>query len=77
VRGEGAECADAPADLFFPSAPRRGVEPDYGPALEVCRRCELVVECRSYATRERIDHGVWGRTTPEQREQEWKARRVA
>jgi WhiB family transcriptional regulator, redox-sensing transcriptional regulator len=77
VRWEGAECADAPPDLFFPTPKRRGMEPDYGPALEVCRSCELVVECRSYATRERIADGVWGRTTPEQREAERKARRVA
>jgi WhiB family transcriptional regulator, redox-sensing transcriptional regulator len=73
---EGAECADAPLDLFFPSA-RQGERPDYGPALALCRRCELAPECRSYADRERIEHGLWGGRSPEQREAERKARRAA
>jgi WhiB family transcriptional regulator, redox-sensing transcriptional regulator len=77
VLWEGAECADADLDVFFPAAPGRGLLPDYSAALAVCRRCEAVVDCRSYADRQRIVDGVWGGRTPEQREAERKARRAA
>jgi WhiB family transcriptional regulator, redox-sensing transcriptional regulator len=77
VRWQDAACEGADVDLFFPAPPRRGMEPDYGPALALCRMCAEVVPCAAYARDLRIVDGVWGGRTPEQREQERKARRAA
>ncbi len=39
--------------------------PDYGPALEICAGCPVIVPCRQASHAEAW--GVWGGTVPEQR----------
>jgi WhiB family redox-sensing transcriptional regulator len=59
-------CRDHPDVDFFPDAPARGIAPDEGPALAVCRTCPVVYECREHAE-ENAEYGVWGASTPRQR----------
>ena len=36
-------------------------------ALDVCRRCAVAGDCLMFALDERLDHGIWGGTTPRER----------
>jgi WhiB family redox-sensing transcriptional regulator len=57
---EGA-CANSDSTLFFPE------DGDYGPALEVCKACDVRSECLAHALTQNEAEGVWGGTTPSQR----------
>jgi len=50
-----ANCLGVDPDLFFPE---RGASTRE--AKEVCRGCEVRMECLEYALRIREPHGVWG-----------------
>lgn len=57
----GAPCAvEGTPELFYD-------EEDAEPARAVCRRCPLAVECLDYAL-ENEEYGVWGGTTPDERQ---------
>lgn len=62
-------CRDMPPDLFFPR-----YEAEEEIALRACGGCAVRETCLAYAIEHRIDHGVWGGATEEQRRQ---LRRVA
>ena len=53
-----AACKEFPNVNFFP-----GKSESAAAALAVCARCLVLDECRTFAIRERIEHGVWGGTT--------------
>ena len=60
-------CVGIPTTVFFPG-------PDYAnglPAKQVCDRCPLIKACRAYALTEDV-YGVWGGTTPRDRQRERK-----
>lgn len=59
-----AACTDAPYpdDMFPDSHPA-----EIAYALSFCRVCPVLFECREYALAERIQHGVWGGLTEDQR----------
>jgi len=44
-------------------------------ALDVCGRCEVRTACLEYALDKAIMHGIWGGTTPSERERMYKAGR--
>jgi WhiB family redox-sensing transcriptional regulator len=66
-----ALCPETSADAFFPD--RDG---DNGAAaIRICGRCPVRTQCLEHALQHREEHGVWGGTTPNQREQLAAARR--
>jgi WhiB family redox-sensing transcriptional regulator len=50
-----ANCRGLDPELFFPE---RGVHTDEAKA--VCRRCDVQVECLTYAINLGEKHGIWG-----------------
>jgi WhiB family redox-sensing transcriptional regulator len=63
VRGA---CREADPELFFPIALEGGAVEEIASAKAVCGRCEVRRQCLSYALRT-MPHGIWGRTTWEER----------
>jgi len=62
-----AACLDEDPELFFPIG-------NTGPALiqtekakAVCRRCEVIEDCLSWAMDSRQEEGVWGGLSTEER----------
>jgi len=66
-------CRGKDQHLFFPPdghnlLPR--------PAIEICNTCPVQLACLAYALEHRIDDGVWGGTTRNQRRRILRARRA-
>lgn len=59
-----ALCREAKTEDFFPG---RGQSSKIKKAIEVCTYCPVQYECHEYAIENKIEHGVWGGSTPEQR----------
>ena len=58
-----ALCAQTNPDQFFPDKGESSVD-----AKTVCASCPVIAECLAYAVKHRIHHGVWGGTSPNQRQ---------
>lgn len=65
-------CAGTDADLFFPE---RGESPKTAKAA--CAACPVRDECRDYALRHNIHHGIWGGLTERERRRVRKGLAVA
>ena len=66
-RAVGA-CLNADPDLFFPiSSAGRGLG-QIAQAKAICARCPVRRECLEYAHAHAPNHGIWGGTTPEERQ---------
>lgn len=67
---ESALCRGMDSDLFFSPESERGLakRQRVGQAKEVCARCPVVERCRSHALESHEPYGVWGGTTPEERQ---------
>lgn len=63
-------CRDMPPEIFFPRD-----EETQDIALRACGSCAVRDVCLNYALKNRIDHGVWGGSTEEQRRQIHRAER--
>ncbi|MEU0674659.1 WhiB family transcriptional regulator [Streptomyces sp. NPDC006172] len=61
-----AACVGEDPELFFPLAERES-DPQAARALAVCRRCRVLLACRSWAIEQGEDAGIWGATTAAQR----------
>ena len=61
---DSAACLNSDPDLFFSERTDRGV---YRKALAICAECAVRDDCLDWALKERIDSGVFGGTTPEER----------
>lgn len=59
-----AACRNSDPGSFFPDGTQWR---QYLTAKKVCRSCPVRGECLTYAITHRIEHGVWGNTTPEER----------
>lgn len=57
----GARCVDADPAMFLPD---QGQTP--AAAIEVCRGCRVVDDCREYALADSALVGVWGGTTEQE-----------
>jgi len=66
-----ALCAQVGGEIFFPE---KGS--DSGQAKRTCSRCDVRLECLSYALDEGMAYGVWGGMTERER-RKMRARRVA
>jgi len=63
-----AACRSADPDLFFPVSAAGPSVAEIAGAKRVCARCEVRHECRDFALATRQQYGVWGGTTPEERQ---------
>lgn len=67
-----AACAGMNPDIFYPVLPGgRGGGPArhaLDRAVAICRRCPVAHECLNYSLDNREEHGVWGATTPQDRQ---------
>lgn len=57
-------CAEIDPELFFP--PPGG---EVATAKRICGMCSMRAACLDYAVTHAIEHGVWGGTVPEERQQ--------
>ncbi|EFE67341.1 MULTISPECIES: WhiB family transcriptional regulator [Streptomyces] len=61
-----AACIGEDPELFFPLSEQED-DPQVAAARAVCRRCRVLLACRSWALEQGEDAGVWGGTTAGQR----------
>jgi WhiB family transcriptional regulator, redox-sensing transcriptional regulator len=77
-RSAGA-CLSADPDLFFPISTTGPAEKQIARAKAICAGCAVRLECLEFAMTHDQLYGIWGGTTPEdrQRERRRKRRRAA
>lgn len=67
---DGAACAEIGPDLFFPDTGERSTNRHvYRDALTICETCPVATQCLEHALTNDERYGVWGGTTPNEREQ--------
>jgi WhiB family redox-sensing transcriptional regulator len=59
-----AACRGVGLDYFFPG---QGQSSRMKKAMEMCAVCPVLEQCFKYAFDNRIEHGVWGGTSAEER----------
>ncbi|MFE1441125.1 WhiB family transcriptional regulator [Streptomyces sp. NPDC058739] len=62
-----AACVGEDPELFFPLSDSAASEAQAAQARAVCRRCPVLVSCRTWAIDHGEDDGIWGATTASQR----------
>lgn len=62
-----AACRDEDPELFFPIGTAGPALLQTEQAKAVCRRCDAIDACLIWALKNRIEHGVWGGTTEDER----------
>jgi WhiB family transcriptional regulator, redox-sensing transcriptional regulator len=70
-------CLAADPDLFFPISTRGPAEKQISRAKMICAGCKVRTECLDFAMSHDQTHGIWGGTTPEDRQRERRRRRRA
>ena len=75
-RSAGA-CLSADPDLFFPISPVGLGERQIARAKTICAGCQVRRECLEFAISNGQVHGIWGGTTPEDRQRERRRQRRA
>jgi WhiB family redox-sensing transcriptional regulator len=70
-----AACREQDTELFFPVGPTSEVDAATALARAVCERCPVSDACLHDALTLRIEHGIWGGTTPQEREKLVRERR--
>jgi WhiB family transcriptional regulator, redox-sensing transcriptional regulator len=68
-----AICSQVGGDAFYPEPGGSG-RGDVERAKKVCRECPVLDPCLEYALEHEPKFGVWGATTPEERQQIRRAR---
>jgi len=63
-----AACLDEDPELFFPVGNTAPAFLQIEEARAVCRRCEVIDTCLSWAVETRQDAGVWGGQSADQRQ---------
>ena len=72
-----AACRSADPELFFPVSEAGPSVAQVAGAKRVCARCEVRPECLAFALATRQPDGVWGGTSPEERQLLRKRSRAA
>ncbi|TKS98941.1 WhiB family transcriptional regulator [Streptomyces lasalocidi] len=62
-----AACVGEDPEIFFPLSEGLAAGADARAALAVCRRCPVLLDCRTWAVEHGEDDGIWGATTAAQR----------
>ena len=73
-RSAGA-CLSADPDLFFPISSAGPGERQIAQAKMICAGCQVRRECLEFALAHDQVYGVWGGTTPEDRQRDRRRRR--
>lgn len=67
-----AACAGTPTHIFYPRIPKgRGTHHAtlaHHTALTICHACPVTDPCLAYALDHREEYGIWGATTPDDRQ---------
>jgi WhiB family redox-sensing transcriptional regulator len=63
-----AACGSGDPELFFPISSSGPAAEQIKRAKAVCAGCQVRSECLDFALRTRATEGVWGGTSPEERE---------
>lgn len=66
-----ALCVGAGPELWFPPKDGDAITPK-----AICNACPVVEQCRAWAVANHEGHGVWGATSPAERERLWQGRPV-
>jgi WhiB family transcriptional regulator, redox-sensing transcriptional regulator len=75
-RSAGA-CLSADPDLFFPISSTGPAEQQVARAKMICAGCGVRRECLDFALSHDQVHGIWGGTTPEDRQRDRRRKRRA
>ena len=75
-RSAGA-CLSADPDLFFPISTKGPAERQIARAKAICAGCRVSQECLEFAQALDLTYGIWGGTTPEDRQRERRRKRRA
>jgi len=75
-RSAGA-CLSADPDLFFPISVRGPAEKQIARAKMICAGCGVRQECLEFAMTHVLTYGIWGGTTPEDRQRARRRKRRA
>jgi WhiB family redox-sensing transcriptional regulator len=66
-----ASCQDSPPDVFFPNVGRgrgnRAIQAALSRAKAICAFCPVKTDCLNYALEHRIEDGIWGGASEEER----------
>ncbi|MFE3638510.1 WhiB family transcriptional regulator [Streptomyces sp. NPDC059168] len=62
-----AACVGEDPEVFFPLADFSAPGTEASLARAICRRCPVIVACRTWAIDQGEDDGIWGATTALQR----------
>ena len=72
---EAGACAHADPDLFFPISWTGRALPQIAKARAICAVCPVRQTCLDYALEYDLMYGIWGGTTPEDRQAGRRERR--
>jgi WhiB family transcriptional regulator, redox-sensing transcriptional regulator len=72
-----AACLSADPDLFFPISSRGLGEKQVVRAKMICGGCRVRQECLEFALAQDQLYGIWGGTTPEDRQRDRRRKRRA
>jgi WhiB family redox-sensing transcriptional regulator len=75
-RSAGA-CRSADPDLFFPISSAGPAQRQIARAKLICAGCGVRQECLDFAVSHDQTHGIWGGTTPEDRQRDRRRKRRA
>jgi WhiB family redox-sensing transcriptional regulator len=75
-RAAGA-CLTADPDLFFPISTKGPAEQQIMRAKMICSGCRVRRECLEFALAHDLMYGIWGGTTPEDRQRDRRRKRRA
>ncbi len=75
-RADGA-CLSADPDLFFPRSSAGPAEKQIARAKRICAGCLVRQECLDFALSHDQVYGIWGGTTPEDRQRDRRRMRRA
>jgi WhiB family transcriptional regulator, redox-sensing transcriptional regulator len=70
-------CLSADPDLFFPISSAGPAERQIAKAKMICAGCQVRRECLDFALRNHLSYGIWGGTTPEDRQRNRRRERRA
>ena len=72
-----AACLLADPDLFFPISSTGPAERQITRAKTICAGCPVRRECLEFALGQGLAYGIWGGTTPEDRQRDRRRKRRA
>jgi WhiB family redox-sensing transcriptional regulator len=72
-----AACLLADPDLFFPISSAGPAERQITRAKTICGQCPVREKCLEFALSHELAYGIWGGTTPEDRQRDRRRKRRA